>query len=135
MDEAAEIFHNTKVQITPKAQRHLGAAISTPSFAEEYVALKVEKWSAEISALSSLAWSQPHAAYVAFVHGISAKWKYVMRTINNTSPLFQSLATVILQQFITALTGWEPCSPEERILFSLPARNGGLNILNPMAHC
>ena len=81
MDEAAEIFHNTIVQITPKGQRHLGAAIGTPSFAEEYIALKVEKWSAEISALSSPAQSQPHAAYTAFVHGIAAKWKYVMRTI------------------------------------------------------
>ena len=73
MDEAAEIFHSTKVQITPKGQRHLGAAIGTPSFAEEYVALKVEKWLAEISANSFLAHSQPHAAYAAFVHGISAK--------------------------------------------------------------
>ena len=133
MDEAAEIFHSTKVQITSKGQRHLGAAIGTPSFAEEYVALKVEKWSAEISALSSLAHSQPHVAYAAFVHGIAAKWKYVMRTINNTSQLFQPLETVIHQQLIPALTGREPCSPEERVLFSLPARHGGLNILNPMA--
>ena len=133
MGEAARIFENTEVQITPKGQRHLGAAIDTSSFAEEYVALKVEKWTAEISALSTLAHSQPHAVYAAFVHGITGRWKYVMRTINSTSLLFQPLENAIHQLFIPALTGREPCSPEEIRLSSLPARLGGLNIVNPMA--
>ncbi len=133
MNEAERMFANTKVQVTPQGQRHLGAAIGTPSFAEEYVSLKVDKWSAEISALSTLALSQPHAAYAAFVHGVTAKWKYVMRTISDSSALFQPLETVIHQQFIPALTGREPCSPEERRLFALPARYGGLNITNPVA--
>lgn len=93
----------------------------------------MDKWSAEISALSTLALSQPHAAYAAFVHGVTAKWKYVMRTISDSSALFQPLETVIHQQFIPALTGREPCSPEERRLFALPARYGGLNITNPVA--
>ena len=88
MDEAVKIFGDTAVQITSQGQRHLGAAIGTSSFAEEYVTLKVEKWTAEISALSTLAQSQPHAAYAAFVHGVAGRWKYVMWTINNTSSLF-----------------------------------------------
>ena len=95
--------------------------------------LKVKKWTAEISALSTLAQSQLHAAYAAFVHGVVGRWKYVMRTINNTSSLFQPLENAIHQQFIPALTGREPCSPEERRLFSLPTRHGGLDIVNPVA--
>ena len=33
----------------------------------------------------------------------------------------------------SSLTGREPCSPEERRLFSLPTHHGGLNIINPVA--
>ena len=83
------------VQITTQGQRHLGAAIGTPTFAEEYVAGKIEKWTAEISSLSKLALSQPHAAYTAFVHGLVGRWRYVMRTIENTSTLFTLLENAI----------------------------------------
>ena len=91
-----------------------------------------EKWTAEISALSTIAHTHPHAAYTAFVHGVIGRWQYLMQTINNTSPLFQPLEDAIIQQFIPALTGQEPCSPEERRLLSLLVRLGGLNILNPV---
>ena len=50
------------LQITTQWQRHLGAAIGMRTFAEEYVAGKIEKWTAEISSLSKLPLSQPHAA-------------------------------------------------------------------------
>ena len=74
LDEATKLFENTNVQITTQGQRHLGAAIGTPTFAEEYVAGKIDKCMVEISSLSKLAFSQPHAAYTAFVHGLVSRW-------------------------------------------------------------
>ena len=56
-----------------------------------------------------------------------------MRTIDDTGPLFQPLEDAIHQTFIPAFTGRDVCSHEERRLLSLPARLGGLNIINPVA--
>ena len=133
LDEVTKLFENTNVQITTQEQRHLGAVIRTPTFAEKYVAGKIEKWMAEISSLSKLALSQQHVAYTAFVHGVVGRSRYVMRTIANTSTLFTPLENAIYQQFILALTGHEQCSQEERKLLSLPARLGGLIITDPTA--
>ena len=43
-DSAIEAFHGTGVQITTEGKRHLGAAIGSRSFAEEYVSNKVQEW-------------------------------------------------------------------------------------------
>ena len=132
LDKAKKIFENTEVQISSQGQRHLGAAIGTSAFANEYVALKVEKWSTQITSLSTLARTHPQAAYSAFVHGFAVKWQYVMRSIDFPSSLFQPLEDAIHQELIPALTGREPNSPEERKLLALPVRHGGLNICNPV---
>ena len=132
LDKAKKIFENTEVQISSQGQRHLGAAIGTSAFANEYVALKVEKWSTQITSLSTLARTHPQAAYSAFVHGFAGKWQYVMRSIDSPSSLFQPLEDAIHQELIPALTGREPNSPEERKLLALPVRHGGLNICNPV---
>jgi len=36
------IFADSKIQITSRGQQHLGAALGTREFAEEYVAAKVQ---------------------------------------------------------------------------------------------
>ena len=131
-NDAKRIFSNTDIQITLEGQRHLGAAIGTRSFADEYVSQKIQNWVSEICALADLANTQPQAAYAAFVHGFIGKLKYIMRTIDDTGPLFKPLEDAIHQKFIPSLTGRDVCSYEERRLLSLPARLGGLNIINPM---
>jgi len=128
---ATELFHETNIQIICHGQHHLGAAIGTQSFTDEYVSKKVKSWSEEILALSSIAQTHPHSAYSAFVHGVIPKWNYVMYTIESVGPLLQPLEDAIHQHFIPALTGQEPCSKLERELLSLPYRLGGLNIPNP----
>ena len=88
LDKAIKLFETTNVQITTHGHRHLGAAIGTSSFEEGYIANKIEKWTTEISSFFKLALSQPQAAYAAFVHGLVGRWRYVMRTYENTSILF-----------------------------------------------
>ena len=134
-DAATTLFQDTNVQITCFGQRHLGAAIGTRSFTEEYVSKKVKSWCDEILTLSTIAKTHPHSAYGAFVHGILHKWNYVMRTIESVGSLFQPLEDVLHQHFIPALTGRDPCSEVERELLALPCRLGGLNIPNPTTIC
>ena len=131
-DSAKQLFQDTNVQITCHGQRHLGAAIGTRLFTEEYVSRKVKIWSDEILTLSSIAETHPHSAYCAFVHGVVPKWNYVMRTIKSVGSLFQPLEDVIHRHFIPALIGRrDPCCQFERDLLSLPCRLGGMNIPIP----
>ena len=127
---AESIFANTNIQITAQSQRHLGAALGTRSFTGAYVSQKVATWTAEVTALASVASTRPHAAYCAFAHGMIGRWMYVMRIIPDISPLFKPLEDAIYLKLLPSFTG-HSCSTSERELLSLPCRLGGLGIVNP----
>ena len=62
LTKAKELFAGTNVNITTLGKRHLGAAIGSRSFVEDYVKEKVQTWIQEIHLLADIATSQPHAA-------------------------------------------------------------------------
>ena len=96
----------------------------------QYVIQKVTQWSKELKALSSVASTQSHAVYVAFTHGMVSKWQYLSRTIPNIGDHLQPFEDVIRTQLIPALMGRAAPNENERMLLSLPARLGGLGIIN-----
>ena len=74
--EAVEqIFEDTCIAITTEGKNHLGATIGSPTFIEDFIASKVEEWTAEVETLAKVAGSQPQAAYAAFIHGMQHRWK------------------------------------------------------------
>ena len=76
MSYATVLFLNEGIQITLQGRRHLGAALGSTSFTEDYVTSKVTGWVKEVEKLASIAPSQLHA----FTHGLSEKWTYCVRT-------------------------------------------------------
>ena len=90
LSSAQTMFANTNIRITTHGQQHLGAALGSREFGEEYVTTKVESWTAEVSALAEIATSRPHAAYCAFTHGLIGRWVYLMRTVPGISNLLRS---------------------------------------------
>ena len=60
-----------------------------------------------------------------------SKWLYVARTIPSISDLFQPLEEAIRHCLLPVLTGRKGITDEERDLFALPCRLGGLGIPNP----
>ena len=46
--------------------------------------------------------------------------------------VYKELEQALSQKFIPSLFG-HPCTPTERLLYSLPIRMGGLNIHNPVS--
>ena len=122
----------TDVHITIQGKRHLGAAIGSRTFTEEYVSHKVQTWTKEIKRIGKVATSQPHAAYAAFTHGLSSRWTYLLRTIPDIQDLLIPLENEIHQTLISALTGRPPCSKVEHDLLGLPVRLGGLGLTNPV---
>ena len=81
--------------------------IGTQSFVESFVKQKVSEWVNTIEHLSTIAHTQPHAAYAAFTHGLTSKWTYITRTIPNISDLFSPLEEVIQQT--SHLPYWPKC--------------------------
>ena len=129
---AKEAFADTKVQVTYEGRPYLGVPLGTENYCQSFVMEKVEQWTKELELLSSIATSQPHAAYTAFTHGLMSKWSYFSRTTPNINSSLQPLETTIRTKLIPALTGRAPPNDTERELLALPARLGGLALANPV---
>ena len=67
MEEECKQLFNGTINITLAGKRHLGAAIGTNEFKNEYIDDKVRKWVSNIENLAKIAEAQPHAAYAAFI--------------------------------------------------------------------
>ena len=82
LQTAKEAFKGTLVNITTEGRSHLGAALGTREYIEQYVNKKVTEWCSELEKLTSIAETQPHAAYAA-THGLASKWNYISHTTPN----------------------------------------------------
>ena len=127
-DEAVSTFEGTQVAITEEGRKYLGSAIGKQTFIEGYVQQKVSTWVEELDRLSSIAITQPHAAFAAFTHGLTSRWTYLARTTPNIEDLMKPLEETIRRVFLLNLTGQNAFNDTERDLLSLPARLGGLGI-------
>ena len=59
---------------------YLGASLGSLDFVMDYTQTQISQWIRSLSQLSSIAVTQPHAAYAVFVHDFSSKWNYYLRT-------------------------------------------------------
>ena len=131
-EEAREVFKRTEVQITCVGSNYLGGALGTKGFEEEFMAEKIVQWTKEIQQLADFARSQPHAAHAAFTHGLISRWTYAMRVGANVAErAMESMEKEIAQHLIPSLTGQPPPNETIRQLLALPARLGGLGLINP----
>ena len=67
---AKKIFSETAINITTEVRKHLGAALGSREFNEEYFGKKVEEWVAQVTRLAEFAATQPQPIYAAFVLGL-----------------------------------------------------------------
>ena len=118
------------ITITTEGKRHIGAALGTLAYKNEFVNEKVAKWCADVSKLAEFATDEPQLALTAFNMSISKRWSYTQRTIPDTAELFQPLENTIKDVLIPAIVG-RAISDTEREILSLPLRYGGLGILKP----
>ena len=61
--------NDTAVNVTSDGRPHLGAPVGTSEYVERFTFDKISQWVSEVNTLSSIAISQPHAAYTCFTHG------------------------------------------------------------------
>ena len=132
---AKSIFKDTNINITKEGKRHLGAAIGSNEFKDEYVANFVKDWINQLKVLSEIAKAYPQSAYCAFTAGFIHKFNHIIRTIPDIKPHLQPLEDVIRHHFIPALCEGRTCNDHERQLLSLPVKLGGLGIINVLETC
>ncbi|KAG0714514.1 hypothetical protein GWK47_013998 [Chionoecetes opilio] len=131
-ENGVRFFRDSGVTVTKDGQRHLGAVIGTEEFKAKYVEEKVSEWVKEVGVLSSMAKTEPHAAYSAFTHGLQHRWSFVKRTIPGISRLLRPLDESITKTFLPALLKTNFIIGEDvRELLSLPPRLGGMGITSP----
>ena len=130
LPQARELFQESEVNITSHGRPYLGAPLGTDKFCVEFVQNKVMEWQEELALLADIATSQPHATYAAFIHGFTHKFTYLSRTTPNKDYLLEPLEHFIRSKLIPAWTGRAPPNDLERELFALPARLGGLGIVD-----
>lgn len=144
LEEAQRVFAGTGIVIAGGGQRDagvnghrdLGAAIGTVEFVANYLRGKVLKWVEQMECLSDFARTQPHAAHSAFVHGVRNKWTFTQRTMQSLHTHMGPLEDTIRSKFIPALLGKKSgfaISDDQRSMFALPARWGGMGIDNPVS--
>ena len=104
-EEAMEAFQNTGINVTTEGRRHLGAALGSRDFLEDYVNEKAEQWVEEVIKLSAFANSQPQACFAAYTFGLKHRWTYFMRTLPDIQDLLRPLEDALMSSFIPSLTG------------------------------
>ena len=129
-ESVREAFRRTAIKVTVHGQKHLGAALGSREYLEEYVNEKVSNWVNEVTKLAEFAISQPQASYAAYTFGLKHRWTYFLRTLPDIQDLLEPLEKAISQILIPAITDHQ-CNPLDRDILALPARLGGMGLENP----
>ena len=125
--DARNLFAECPIKVTTEGKRHLGAALGSENFKNIYINNKVSEWCNRITKLSSIAKSQPQAAYAAFIMGEQHKYTYFIRTIHNIADNLKPLDAAIDNELIPALFG-SNISAKDREILSLKIKDGGLGL-------
>ena len=131
-EEARAVFEARAINITMEGYKHLGAALTSRSYFEEYVGEKVEDWVGKVIKLAEFAVSQPQASYAAFTFGLRHRWTYFLRTLPDIAYLLEPLERAVFDFLIPALLEHQ-VTETERDLLALPVRMGGLGLVNPVS--
>ncbi|XP_028419169.1 uncharacterized protein LOC114544875 [Dendronephthya gigantea] len=127
----AEQISGEEVKITTEGKRYLGAVIGSKEYKDEYCKEKIQGWVQDISSLTEIAKSQPHAAYIALTKAYKSKFTYFMRTIEAfeeyVESIHETLNDILLPQFFGQE---EPLASELRELVTLTLAQGGLGVPN-----
>ena len=117
---ASTTFTGSGIQLIRLGRQYLGTVIGTAEFSEAFAKMKVEGWVYEIEQLALVTNTHAHAAYAAYIHGLSHKWKFILRTIPNTGDLLTSLETATRHSLIPSITGRNDLNDYMRRIMAVP---------------
>ena len=86
---AREIFKDSGLNITTEGKRYLGGFVGTREGTVKYVNELVTDWIDQLKQLTSIAKSEPQAAYSGFTAGFKHKMTYFIRTISDLADILK----------------------------------------------
>ena len=81
LEEATRIFAECKMTITTEGTKYLGTPSGDEAFVNMSIEQKIAEWVEEIKQLSSIAQSEPQAAFAPFTHSVASEWLFFLRTV------------------------------------------------------
>ena len=120
------------IKITTVGHEFLGSYIGNEEGTTNYVNAQISEWTKDIDALIEVAKYEPQLAYIAYVFGTSRRWQFLCRTTPGIAATLSKLEDQIKGKLIPAIFGERTISDDLRKVCSLPARLGGLGLLNPV---
>ena len=133
VDKAESIFCSSGVKVVQSCW-YLGGVIGNEGGRIQYVREVVNQWLLKLKKLTTIAEQQPQAAYSALVKSLQGQWKFVQRVVSGCGSLFSRIESALATELLPVIMGCE-VSDDERALFALPPRVGGLGIFNPVKRC
>ena len=130
MDKAKQVFKDKDVEIT-SGHRVLGSAIGSEESCDSILQEKQVKYNNLLEKLSQHAKTSPQNVYKAFTNGVQHKLTFITRTTPNSNSILHATENVIKDKLIPSIVHHPSYDDKHRQIFSLPVREGGLNILTP----
>jgi len=128
--QAEDIFGRLGVKVVT-SHLFLGGCIGDPLKRDEFVLQKTQQWSGFVRKFVAIASSRPQAAFAAVTKSLQCEWTFLMRVTPSCGHLLMQLENSFSSCFLPALFGVE-VSANERQLFALPSKLGGLDVWNPV---
>ena len=91
LEDAKAMFTDTNINIATNGRKHLGAVVGSDTYKSRYVEDLIDDCNTQLKLLSTIAATQPQAAYLTFVNVFRSKLNYFMRTIPEISHYLVSL--------------------------------------------
>ena len=130
IDEAREMFDKEDVDIID-GHRVLGSVIGSETACTHYKAEKISEYNKIVEKLSKHANTSPQNVYHCFTKGVQNKLTFLARTTPGVIENLQETEKIVSEKLLPAITGNSKTTRDERTLFSLPVREGGLNVALP----
>ena len=119
------------INITDQGYKYLGSYIGSEAGQVQYVNGQVNEWIDDVNALAKIAKSEPQLAYAAYVYGMSKRWAFLCRTTPNVSKQMRRLEHHISLTLLPVIIGKDHITDQSRLIFSMPAKYGGIGFLDP----
>ncbi len=127
--QAKSTFSDLNIKVQTSG-RFLGGVVGDQAGRDEYITNRVDEWQSHLKKLSTISVEQPQAAYAVLVKSFQHEWSFLQRVTPQCSLLFSPIEHTLSTDFLPSLLG-HTITSDDRLLFSLPIRMGGLNIINP----
>ena len=110
--------------------RVLGSVLETSSACDKYIGSDIEKTATLFEKLSKIAKTSPQIAYSCYTKGVQNKLSFLTRTAPEAVEKMDEIEKNVRQQLLPNITGKNHITDEERNLFALTLRMGGLDLLS-----